>query len=91
MHACRPGASLRDLHALSVRLISEGLLQLGACGAGVRLRQIEGGLYRRFYWHSVGHWLGLDTHDTPLVGYDRCAARWHWVGHLSWLPALALT
>ncbi|MEW5312326.1 MAG: hypothetical protein WDW38_003968 [Sanguina aurantia] len=24
-----------------------------------------------FYWHSVGHWLGLDTHDTALVYHDK--------------------
>lgn len=26
---------------------------------------------REFYWHSLGHYLGLDTHDTHLVGHDR--------------------
>jgi hypothetical protein len=21
-------------------------------------------------WHSVGHYLGLDVHDTPLIAHD---------------------
>jgi len=25
----------------------------------------------RFYWHSVGHFLGMDTHDVPLVSHSR--------------------
>lgn len=28
-------------------------------------------LRSEFYWHSVGHWLGLDTHDTALVYHDK--------------------
>ena len=26
---------------------------------------------RDYFWHSLGHYLGLDTHDTHLVGHDR--------------------
>lgn len=26
---------------------------------------------RQFYFHSLSHWLGLDTHDTHLIGHDR--------------------
>ncbi|GFH29520.1 putative Xaa-Pro aminopeptidase 3 isoform X1, partial [Haematococcus lacustris] len=69
--ACKPGVSIRDLHNLSVLLISEGLQRLGVCGQ-VSADQIAGlGLYRRFYRHSVGHFLGLDTHDTPLMTHNR--------------------
>lgn len=28
------------------------------------------GAYRPFYRHSVGHWLGMDTHDVASVGHD---------------------
>jgi hypothetical protein len=31
-------------------------------------------LLNKFYWHSVGHMLGLDTHDVASMGFDR------WVG-----------
>ena len=25
----------------------------------------------RFYWHSVGHYLGMDTHDVALISHSR--------------------
>jgi len=68
--ACKPGSSIRELHALSVRLISEALHDLGLCG-NASVKDIAINHYRSFYWHSLGHWLGMDTHDTHLVGYDR--------------------
>lgn len=67
---CKPGSSIRALHALSCRLISEGLHALGVC-RGASLSQLEGGLYRSFYFHSLSHWLGADTHDTHLMGHER--------------------
>jgi Xaa-Pro aminopeptidase len=60
----KPGAQLRDIHALSVALLSEALADLGVSRGGV------GGGYRRFYPHSVGHWLGLDTHDCASISHD---------------------
>lgn len=67
---CAPGATLRALHQLSVRRLSEGLADLGVL-PGRRAEAIAAGPYRRFYPHSLGHWLGMDTHDTATVGHDR--------------------
>ena len=25
----------------------------------------------RFYWHSLSHYLGMDTHDTALISHSR--------------------
>ena len=64
----RPGALLRDIHDLSVHLLTDALEDLGvAAGAGG-----WGGRdgYRRHYPHAVGHWLGLDTHDCASVSHD---------------------
>ena len=55
------GRSLEAVHQLSIRLLSDGLRRLGILPNG------GGGNYRRFYPHHVGHFLGLDTHDTPAV------------------------
>jgi Xaa-Pro aminopeptidase len=66
----KPGASLRELHSLSVQLISEGIVQLGLF-KHASPSEVHASLYRRLYWHSVGHWLGMDTHDTALMGHDR--------------------
>ena len=61
----KPGARLRDIHALSVDLLTESLADLG-----VSTSAAAGG-YRRFYPHSVGHWLGLDTHDCASIAHDQ--------------------
>jgi Xaa-Pro aminopeptidase len=29
---------------------------------------IRSGAYTKYYPHSIGHWLGADTHDVPTVG-----------------------
>ncbi|GIL55550.1 hypothetical protein Vafri_11107 [Volvox africanus] len=68
--ACGPGSSIRDLHSLCVDILSEGLKDLRLL-PGVSLAEIRSSLYREFFWHSLGHYLGLDTHDTHLIGHDR--------------------
>ena len=64
----RPGATLRQLQATSVRVVTEGLHSLGLVGGGA---VAAAGAYRRFYPHSLGHWLGMDTHDVPVVSPDQ--------------------
>ena len=69
--AAGPGISLSELHALSVRLLTESMRDLGvrnvANGAN--------GAYAKYYPHAVGHWLGMDTHDTPSVSTSTPIAR----------------
>lgn len=70
----RPGVSLRTLQHESVRVIAEGIHRLGlVSGRGLdSLPKILGsGAHRRFYPHSLGHWLGMDTHDVPLITADQ--------------------
>lgn len=62
-----PGNTLAKIHSLSVQLLSEGLRDLGIL-PGASLDDITRGLYRDFYCHSVGHYLGLDVHDTNTIG-----------------------
>lgn len=66
---CQPGATLRQLHHVSVRLLAEALAQLGVV-RGRSASDIMQGTVRRFYPHSVGHWLGLDTHDSSTMSHD---------------------
>ncbi|KAG2448403.1 hypothetical protein HYH02_006295 [Chlamydomonas schloesseri] len=68
--ATRPGSSIRDLHHLCIDVLSEGIRDLGL-RPGASLAEIRGSMYRDYFWHSLGHYLGLDTHDTHLVGHDR--------------------
>lgn len=49
-------------HDASVRVITEGLSELGILQGRVE-DLIEVKAYQSFYMHRVGHWLGLDVHD----------------------------
>eukprot|EP00884_Botryococcus_braunii_P006302 jgi/Botrbrau1/15673/Bobra.4_1s0054.1 len=68
--ACRGGATLRSIHNLSIRLLGEAIQQLGLF-PGASLEAICSSGYRSLYPHSIGHWLGLDTHDTSSIGHVR--------------------
>jgi Xaa-Pro aminopeptidase len=58
----RPGASFEDAHHAALRTLVDGMLELGWL-SGTRESIVEQGLYRRFFMHRTGHWLGLDVHD----------------------------
>ena len=53
MAACQPGATLRQVHQLSVRLLCEGLTQLRIF-PGLSPDKLAGGAYQAVYPHSVG-------------------------------------
>ncbi|MEY2683269.1 MAG: hypothetical protein RJA09_413 [Pseudomonadota bacterium] len=62
----RPGARFVDPHDATVRVLAQGMLDLGLLD-----RHKVGGVddviaqrhYFRHYMHRTGHWLGLDVHD----------------------------
>ncbi len=62
LEAAKPGATLPDVHAASVRKLTEGMLSLGLL-AGNLDDLIKNEAYRRYYMHGTSHWLGLDVHD----------------------------
>jgi Xaa-Pro aminopeptidase len=51
------------VHDTAVRILAQGLLDLGLLPAGDLDGVIERGDYKRFYLHQTSHWLGLDVHD----------------------------
>lgn len=53
--ACRPGVSWRAPHSAAMRVIAEGLIELGIIGT-----TSEAGAY---FNHGTSHFLGLDVHD----------------------------
>lgn len=58
----RPGNVFDDIHSSAVRVLTEGLIELGLLeGSLDELLESEG--YKRYYMHKTGHWLGLDVHD----------------------------
>ena len=58
----RPGARWNAPHDAAVRVLSQGLIDLGLL-SGSADSVIEQESYKRFYMHRTGHWLGLDVHD----------------------------
>ncbi|MBN8441312.1 MAG: Xaa-Pro aminopeptidase [Thauera sp.] len=58
----RPGAHWNQPHEAAVKVLAQGLIDLGLLKG--RLDDVlEKGDYRRFYMHRTGHWLGMDVHD----------------------------
>jgi Xaa-Pro aminopeptidase len=64
--ATRAGARFDDPHDATVRVLSQGLLDLGVLDAhkvGGVDDVIEKRAYAAFYMHRTSHWLGMDVHD----------------------------
>ncbi len=57
-----PGSHAEQVHGAAVRVLVEGLVELGLLRGSVD-GLIEQGAYRHLYMHRTGHWLGLDVHD----------------------------
>jgi Xaa-Pro aminopeptidase len=60
--AVRPGATIDDIHAVALRILTEGMIELGLL-AGTADERIADEAYKRFYMHRTSHWLGMDVHD----------------------------
>ena len=61
-----PGRPYSDFHEAAVRVLAEGMLELGLLDKA-KFGSVENVLaeraHTRFYMHGTGHWLGLDVHD----------------------------
>jgi Xaa-Pro aminopeptidase len=62
IHQCHPGATIRQIHDIARRVVTEGLVDLGLLPRGVE-DSMAMHHYREFYMHGTSHWLGLDVHD----------------------------
>ena len=64
--ATRAGARFTDPHEASVRVLAQGMLDLGLLD-GNKVGSLEDVIEKRayfpFYMHRTGHWLGMDVHD----------------------------
>jgi Xaa-Pro aminopeptidase len=60
----KPGAGYEDVHQACMRVLAEGLSDLGVLPVGVDEAMDPAGIfYRRWTLHGFGHMLGLDVHD----------------------------
>ena len=62
IEATKVGATLDEIHKISVEVITKGLVKLGLL-AGEIPTLIEKEAYKPFYMHRTSHWLGMDVHD----------------------------
>ena len=64
--ATTPGARFTDPHEASVKVLAQGMLDLGLLDkdkVGSLDDVIEKRSYFQFYMHRTSHWLGMDVHD----------------------------
>jgi Xaa-Pro aminopeptidase len=60
--AIKPGLPWNMIQTTMIRILTEGLCELGLLTQDVETC-ITKELYKPFYMHNSGHWLGLDVHD----------------------------
>jgi Xaa-Pro aminopeptidase len=61
----QPGNSFNAVHDTAVRVITEGLVELGILKGEID-KLIEEEKYKPYYMHRTSHWLGLDVHDVGV-------------------------
>ncbi len=62
----REGARFTEPHDATVKVLAQGMLDLGLLDSnvvGTLEDVIEKRSYNPFYMHRTGHWLGMDVHD----------------------------
>ncbi|XP_067948609.1 xaa-Pro aminopeptidase 3-like [Watersipora subatra] len=67
LHFCQPGVySLNDIFSVMMALIGQQLERLGIVTSSISNDELSK-LVQKMCPHHVGHWLGMDVHDTPTV------------------------
>ncbi|MBE9226693.1 aminopeptidase P N-terminal domain-containing protein [Phormidium sp. LEGE 05292] len=61
----KPGNAWNLGHDNAVRILTEGLVELGLLKGDIE-ELIKEEKYKAFYMHKTGHWLGLDVHDAGI-------------------------
>ncbi|ESR46798.1 Intermediate cleaving peptidase 55 [Citrus sinensis] len=62
---CKPGASLLQIHHYSVGMLRKGLKEIGIVNSDGT------DPYNELNPTSIGHYLGMDVHDSSVVTYER--------------------
>ncbi len=60
--AVKVGTTLEAIHELTVRRLTQGLIDVGLLRGTVDER-IADGAFKKYYMHRTSHWLGMDVHD----------------------------
>jgi len=65
----KPGNTISQAMQACVRVIVEGLVELGILSGSIE-KNIEKETWRSYFMHGLGHWLGLDVHDVGIYKID---------------------
>ena len=68
----KPGNHWNDPHEAAVRVLTQGLRDVGIL-EGELEKLIADQVYKPYYMHRTGHWLGMDVHD---VGDYKVDTEW---------------
>jgi Xaa-Pro aminopeptidase len=59
---CRPGHTFDAVHQATLRVLAQGMIDLGLIEGPLETALSEK-RYERYYMHRTSHWLGMDVHD----------------------------
>ncbi|XP_039127335.1 intermediate cleaving peptidase 55, mitochondrial [Dioscorea cayenensis subsp. rotundata] len=62
---CKPGMSIQQIHNYSVQMLQRGLRKMGI------LKDSSISSYHKLNPTSIGHYLGMDVHDSSMVKNER--------------------
>lgn len=68
-HAAKVGNPCTDPQRISEKSLSQGLKDIGLLD-GTLDEILDKKLFREFYYHKIGHWMGLDVHDDCPYAID---------------------
>ena len=61
----KPGVTWDQVHEITIKIIVSGLIRLEILSGDID-EIIDSELYKDFFMHKTGHWLGLDVHDVGI-------------------------
>jgi len=64
----KPGVKRSELQIRAVKLLSKGMIDLGILNGSLK-NVIKKELYKKYYPHGIGHWMGIDVHDEAPYKY----------------------
>jgi Xaa-Pro aminopeptidase len=61
----KPGIYFKDLHKMGEDKLTDLMFELGLL-SGKKEDAMKANEHRKYYPHGIGHWLGMDVHDSGL-------------------------
>lgn len=65
----KPGVKRSSLQSMAAELLSKGMIELGILKGSLK-KVIKHELYKKYYPHGIGHWMGIDVHDEAPYKYE---------------------